>query len=149
MKFRRAGIVDAGLVEALTHRAYEKWVPVLGRMPKPMTADYRAAVRAHVIELLSDDAGTIVGLVELIPHPDHWLIENVVVDPAEQGRGHGRHLVAHAEALTRAAGMKVIRLYTNKLFAENIALYLKLGYAIDGEEAFKGGHLVHMSKVMG
>lgn len=149
MRFQRAGVLDAAMVEAMTHLAYGKWVPVLSRLPKPMTADYREVVRHHVVDLLVNDSGIVVGLVELIPQVDHWLIENVVVDPAEQGKGYGRSLVRHAEELVRAAGLRLIRLYTNKLFVENIALYLKLGYAIDRAEPFKGGYLVHMSKRLG
>ncbi len=34
----------------------------------------------------------------------------------------------------------------NRLFVENIALYRKLGYAIDREEPFRGGVMVHMGK---
>jgi len=149
IRYRRAGPADAKVVEGITHRAYEKWVPIIGRMPKPMTADYAAAVRDHVIDLLLDADGATVGLVELIPMADHWLIENVAVDPDHQGKGYGRHLVAHAEDLTRAAGMATIRLYTNKMFAANVALYLKLGYALDREEEFRGGVIVHMSKRLG
>lgn len=144
--FRRAGPADAALVEAITHRAYAKWVPVIGRPPKPMTADYVRAVADHVIDLLIDKEGHVVGVVELIPAADHWLIENVAVDPVYQGKGYGRILVARAEELTRAAGFDMIRLYTNKLFAENVTLYLKLGYTLDREEAFRGGIIVHMSK---
>jgi GNAT superfamily N-acetyltransferase len=144
-RFRRAGLDDAGLVEAITHRAYAKWVPVIGRPPKPMTADYTQAIAGHVIDLLVE-GDVVVGLVELIPMADHWLIENVAVDPAHQGKGYGRLLVAHAEDVTRAAGMQRIRLYTNKLFAANVTLYRKLGYALDREEEFRGGIIVHMSK---
>jgi len=146
--FRRAAAADAARVEAITHRAYEKWVPIIGRPPKPMTADYAAAVLDHVIDLLIDGCGDVAGLVELIPQQDHWLIENVAVDPAHQGKGYGRILVGHAEELTRQAGLKTIRLYTNKLFAANVALYLKLGYALDREEEFRGGIIVHMSKAL-
>lgn len=40
-----------------------------------------------------------------------------------------------------------LRLYTNKLFAENIVLYLRLGYAVDGEEELAPGTIrVDMSK---
>ena len=145
-RFRRAAPDDAPAVEAITHRAYQKWVAVIGRLPKPMTADYSQAVRDHVIELLLDESDAVAGLVELIPATDHWLIENVAVDPAHQGKGYGRLLVAHAEELTRAAGIGTIRLYTNKLFAANLAMYRKLGYMLDREEGFRGGVIVHMSK---
>ena len=49
---RRATIADAVTVRELTRAAYAKWVPLLGREPRPMTADYDAAVRDHLIDLL-------------------------------------------------------------------------------------------------
>ncbi len=76
-------------------------MPLIGREPKPMTADYEAALRDHRIDLLYAD-GTFAGLIETIPGADHLLIENVAVSPAFQDRGLGRRLVAHAEALAAA-----------------------------------------------
>jgi GNAT superfamily N-acetyltransferase len=68
------------------------------------------------------------------------------VSPGFQGRGFGRRLMAHAESVAAGLGLAEIKLYTNKLFEENVALYHKLGYAIDHEEPFKGGVIVHMGK---
>ena len=144
-EIRRAVPADAAAITALTRAAYEKWIPVIGRAPKPMAADYDVAVRAHLIDLLFAD-GTLVALVECIREPDHLLIENLAVDPAHQGRGYGRHMLAQAEACARALGLTEVRLYTNKLFAENVAFYRKHGYRLDGESAFQGGLLVHMSR---
>ena len=144
-EIRRAGPEDAAAIAALTRAAYEKWVPVIGRLPKPMAADYDVAVREHLIELLEED-GMLVGLVECIREPDHLLIENLAVAPAHQGKGHGHRLIARVEALARELGLSEVRLYPNKLFAENVAFYKKLGYRVDGESAFKGGLIVHMSR---
>jgi GNAT superfamily N-acetyltransferase len=142
---RQAVAADAPAIRRLTRDAYAKWVPVIGREPKPMTADYGEALRHHRIDLLQVD-GKLAGLIETIPEADHLLIENVAVLPAYQGRGLGRRLMAHAEDLAAAHGHAEIRLYTNKLFAENVQLYGKLGYRVDREEAFSGGVVVHMSK---
>lgn len=84
--------------------------------------------------------------METIPKTDHLLVENVAVFPAFQGQGYGRALIAHAERLAVSLGYGETRLYTNKLFAENVQLYRKLGYRLGREEAFDGGVLVHMSK---
>ena len=46
---RRAGPADAAAVRELTRAAYAKWVPVIGREPRPMTADYDMAVRDHLV----------------------------------------------------------------------------------------------------
>jgi GNAT superfamily N-acetyltransferase len=63
-----------------------------------------------------------------------------------QGRGFGRKLLSHAEQIAASLGYDEIKLYTNKLFAENVQLYGTLGYRVDREEAFKDGVVVHMSK---
>jgi ribosomal protein S18 acetylase RimI-like enzyme len=110
-----------------------------------MTADYAEALRKHRFDLLYVE-GTLAALIETIAEADHLLIENVAVSPAFQGRGLGRKLMAHAEKLAASSGFDEIRLYTNKLFAENVRLYGRLGYKVDREEQLKGGVAVHMSK---
>jgi GNAT superfamily N-acetyltransferase len=147
LELRRAVPADAGAVRALTRQAYAKWVPLIGREPKPMQADYDRAVREHRIDLAYWD-GALAGLIETIAGSDHLLIENVAVAPSWQGRGIGRALMAHAERLAAALRHRELRLYTNKAFAENVALYLKLGYRIDREETLPVGVAVHMSKTV-
>jgi ribosomal protein S18 acetylase RimI-like enzyme len=142
---RRAGPADAPAINALTQAAYARWVPVLGRKPRPMTADYDAAVRAHRIDLLEDGAD-LVALIEMALEPDHLLIVNLAVGPAHQGQGHGSRLLAHAETVARAEGKPLLRLFTNRLMRPNLALYRARGYQVDREEAYAGGAIVHMSK---
>lgn len=148
MTLRPADAADAGTIRALVREAYAKWVPVIGREPRPMTADYDKAVRDHRIDLLYMD-GTLAALIETVGEADCLLIENVAVATAFQGRGLGRHLLAHAEALAAAAGHRRIRLFTNALMAANRRLYARLGYGVDGEEEFPGAIVVHMSKAIG
>jgi len=136
---------DAAAVRALTRAAYAKWVPLIGREPKPMQADYDHAVREHRVDLALLD-GTLCGLIETIDEPDHLLIENVAVAPDYQNRGLGRWLIAHAERLAAALGHAETRLYTNAGFAENVALYRRLGYRIDREDSGALGVMVHMNK---
>ncbi|WP_421994706.1 GNAT family N-acetyltransferase [Reyranella sp.] len=145
LELRRAEATDAAAIRDLTRSAYAKWVPLIGREPKPMSADYDAAVQAHRFDLLLAN-GVLAALIETIAEPDHLLVENVAVSPDFQGRGFGRRLMAHAEALALAAGYGEIRLYTNQRFAENVALYRKLGYRVDREEDVGVGIAVQMSK---
>ncbi len=142
---RQAVASDTAAVRALVRAAYARWVPLIGREPKPMGADYEAAVRDHRVDLayLGDE---LAALIETIPQPDHLLVENVAVAPAFQGQGLGRFLMAHAERLAAAQGHAEMRLYTNQRFAENIRLYLELGYGIDREEESALGVTVYMSK---
>jgi GNAT superfamily N-acetyltransferase len=145
LELRQAGEEDASVIRELTRAAYAKWVPVIGREPKPMMADYAEAVRSHRIDLLYA-GGELAALIETIPDADHLLIENIAVLPAFQRRGLGRRLMAYAEQVALSLGHNEIKLYTNKRFTENVQLYRKLGYRIDREEEFTGGVTIYMSK---
>jgi GNAT superfamily N-acetyltransferase len=145
IQIRRAGQADAAAIRELTRSAYAKWVPLIGREPLPMAADYGRAVREHMIDLLFVGAG-LLALIETVNKADHLLIENVAVAPSFQGRGYGKLLLDHAERLATSLGLPELRLYTNQRFVTNIEFYGRLGYAIDREEPFMGGFRVHMSK---
>ncbi|MDO8911319.1 MAG: GNAT family N-acetyltransferase [Phenylobacterium sp.] len=144
---RRATLADATAIRDLTRAAYAKWVAVIGREPKPMGADYEAAVRAHRFDLLH--AGSeLAALIETVDAGDHLLIENVAVSPAHQGRGLGRLLLAHAAEIAVGLGYDRVALYTNQRFEANVALYLRVGYGVDREEPIGDGVVVHMSKAL-
>jgi ribosomal protein S18 acetylase RimI-like enzyme len=146
LTFRLANAKDIERIRALTLRAYEKWVSITPRKPRPMTADYNASFLINRFDLLLDN-GVLVGLVETVRQGDELMIVNVAVEPTHQGRGLGRRLMAHAEALAQAASLLATRLYTNKLMIENIALYKKLGYQLEKETHHDLGTIaVHMVK---
>jgi GNAT superfamily N-acetyltransferase len=142
---RRAIPDDATDIQLLVRAAYAKWVPIIGREPVPMTADYGHAVRNHIVDVLFLD-DRLAAVIEMIAEPNCLLIENVAVRPDQSGKGHGRTLLAHAAKLARSMGRDRLRLYTNKLMAENISLYQQLGYVIDREQTTPDGRqIVHMS----
>ena len=142
---RLATIDDVEAVTALTRSAYAKWVPLIGREPLPMKADYAAATLNHRIDLLYSGPD-IAALIETIQRSDDLLIENVAVAPHFQKRGYGRRLVSHAEQLAVQAGLSWVRLYTNSRFEENLRLYASLGYEVEREETLNGGVATHMFK---
>ena len=139
---------DAAAIRALTRAAYARWATLIGREPLPMTADYDAALREHRFDL-AWRAGELVGLIETRTEPDHLLVVNVAVAPAQQSAGLGRRLLAHAEALAREQGLMTMRLYTNAAFTRNVAIYRRLGYQVEREETGERGVTVHMVKALG
>jgi GNAT superfamily N-acetyltransferase len=144
--FRRATSADASTVREITRAAYTKWVAVIGREPRPMTANYEQAVIDHVIDLLEED-GRPIALIELIPEPSHLLIENVAVLPDWQGRGIGTVLLGHAETVARSLQLNEMRLYSNALFLTNISFYAHRGFSeFLREQHAKWGGVVHMKK---
>jgi GNAT superfamily N-acetyltransferase len=143
----RATSADASTVRDLVREAYAKWVPLLGREPKPMTADCDVAVRDHVVDMLRLD-GNAVALIEMEPKDGHLLIVNAAVSPDHQGRGYGRALLAHAEEFAISLGLNELRLYTSIHLTENVKLYGRVGYTVDHEEEAPPhlGRFVYMSK---
>jgi GNAT superfamily N-acetyltransferase len=145
VEIRAAVAADAEVIRSLTRAAYAKWVPLIGREPLPMQADYDRAVVEHTIDVLIVN-GALAGLIETILRPDHLWIENVAVAPEWQGRGYGRLLLDQAERRAIQSGRAEIRLLTNQAFTANLELYAKRGYSVDRTEPFRGGTTVHLSK---
>jgi ribosomal protein S18 acetylase RimI-like enzyme len=142
---RRGTVADVAAITALTRSAYAKWVPLTGREPLPMRADYAVAIKKHRFDLLFVDSN-LAALIETVLRDGDLLIENVAVAPDFQKRGFGRTLIAHAEQMATQAGRAYVRLYTNSRFEENIRLYASLGYAVEREETLNGGIAIHMVK---
>ena len=143
--FRPAEPADGAAIKDIVRAAYAKWVPVIGREPLPMRADYDKAVAEHPFDI-AVEGGRIVGMIETMLEDDHLWIENVCVAPQTQGRGIGRLLLERAEQKAREAGRRELRLLTNGAFEANVSLYRKHGYTIDREEPFMNGTTVYMSK---
>jgi ribosomal protein S18 acetylase RimI-like enzyme len=112
-----------------------------------MSVDYRDALLRHRFDLLCDGPA-VLGLIETVRQDGALLIENLCVRPEAQGRGHGQRLMAHAERLAVAGGLRRVRLYTNQRFVENLRFYAGRGYGIEREEPFLGGVIVHMAKAV-
>jgi ribosomal protein S18 acetylase RimI-like enzyme len=142
---RRASPDDADIVSALTAAAYATYISRLGRKPQPMTADYRHLATDHLVWLLylgNQPAGVLVLMFEA----EAVLIYSVAISPSYQKQGWGRYLLDWAEQQAQQAGYSRLRLYTNALMVENIALYQRLGYVETGRESYLGSTLVHMAK---
>src|ERR1700693_3649323 len=113
---------DASAVQAVVHAAYRHYLPRIGKPPGPMLDDYARRIadgQAWVLE----DAGHIVGILVLEKTQAGFLLDNIAVLPACQGKGHGRALIEFAEAEARRHGFREIHLYTHALMTEKIALY--------------------------
>ncbi|HEY4199251.1 MAG TPA: GNAT family N-acetyltransferase [Devosiaceae bacterium] len=140
---------DAGAIRDLVRAVYAKWVPIIGREPAPMLADYEVAVREHLFALHEAD-GVLVALIEMQLEPNDLLIVNVAVAESAQGQGLGSALLAHAEDVARQHGRPSVRLYTNARMEANIALYRRRGYAEYSRDMVMGGATtrVNMRKIL-
>ena len=127
MTVRLAKEADLPFVERCATAAYEMYVERMGRRPAPMVADFAEIVSARNLYVLEGEGGS-AGFVVFYPRGDHVHIENVAVDPAFQGKGYGKRLIAFAEGKAKEQGFSRVELYTNEKMTENIAFYPSLGY---------------------
>jgi GNAT superfamily N-acetyltransferase len=142
---RRARESDAAAITSLVAAAYGGYVALIDRLPLPMAADQAVAIRDHEVWVLEED-GALGGVLEVIRMADHLWIENVAVAPERQGRGLGRRLLDHAEALAGDAGYPEIRLETNERFSANLAMYAARGYRETGRVPYLGTDRVQLAK---
>ncbi len=142
---RKASLDDVEAITALTDVAYTKYIPLIGRKPQPMTADYSKMVVENSIWLLTLE-DHMVGVLVLVHEPENILIYSVAIHPEYQKQGLGRRLLVWAEQQAVQDGYKSIRLYTNERFKDNILLYRRLGYQETSREPFLNSTLVHMAK---
>ena len=151
---RRAAAEDADFMRGLARTAYAHYVQRVGREPGPMLEDYDALVDqaecwiASIPAAPSDGTATRrdVGYLVLRYQPDHLLLDNVAVQPDVQRRGLGSRLLDFADERARAAGLDEVRLYTHLSMTENIALYMRRGYAETHRTEQHGFLRVFMSK---
>lgn len=144
MRIRPALPSDSATVATIVERAYSVYVERIGMRPGPMEDDYEEKVRGGTVSVSEDES--VAGLIVLVPHSGHLLVENVAVDPQRQGEGIGRMLLAYAEDVARANDLDTLRLYTHALMTENQALYAHLGYREDERRREDGFERVFLSK---
>ncbi|MGP9821019.1 GNAT family N-acetyltransferase [Salinarimonas sp. NSM] len=136
-------------VRTLVRAAFAVHVPTLGREPGPMGHDWPACVAAGEVSVLEDEAGALAAVARLVPEPDALLVETIAVRPDLRGTGLGRALLAFAEEEARRRALPRLRLYTNALMAENIALYARHGYRTTHETGEPPMRKVWMEKKIG
>ncbi len=138
IRIRPAVLCDVPAIRAIAKAAYAPYVPLIGRKPAPMVADFDAVVAAGYADVALAGSEVAGYIIHMSATPDGWFLENLAVSPAAQRTGLGHALIAHAEAAARAAGACEITLYTNAKMEANLAFYPRLGY-IETHRAVENG----------
>lgn len=126
---------EAKAVGALVEAAFARHIAAVGQRPMPMDDDHAARItqgQQYVID--GDDPGTLVASIVLVEEDGYLVVNNVAVAPDRQRQGRGRALLAFAEDEARRRGLPEIRLHTHARMADNLIMYLRLGYAEAGRE---------------
>jgi GNAT superfamily N-acetyltransferase len=144
---RPAAIGDLPEIQRIVHDSYVKYVERIGMPPAPMLDDYKKHILAHEAWVIL--TGTeVTGVLVLIPHPDHLLLDNVAVDPRFRGNGTGRALIEFAEREAARQEYNEIRLFTHQKMHENLLMYPRLGYEETGRGTQDGFDRVFFRKLI-
>ncbi|KZL38849.1 GNAT family N-acetyltransferase [Pseudomonas syringae] len=127
-------------------QAYARYVPVIGRKPAPMTADFITQIATGIVYVATDDQARFQGFIVFHEKDGYFLLENVAVLPSVAGRGVGKALISFCENAARQRGMSAVHLYTNAKMADNLSIYPKLGYVKVAERTEDGFNRVYFEK---
>ena len=136
---------EAAAIRGLVTDAYAGYAAQVGRTPGPVRDDYARRIAASEVWVL-EHVGEITGVIVLKEEPDRLVIDNVAVEPAAQGNGFGRAMIAFAAEEARRRGFGVLRLYANVTMIKNIALYKRLGFVEVERFSNKGTTRIAMAK---
>ena len=144
---------DLVAIQTIAEAAYRPYVARNGLEPAPLHEDYAARIADGQLWLLLEEIAPggpaherPCGFLVLIEKDDHLLLDNIAVDPAAHGRGHGRALLDFAEGYAKWARLPAIRLYTQEIMVENIAIYCRRGYVETHRATEHGLPRIHMEK---
>ncbi len=136
--FRATGAYDWPALLALLRRAF---AGMEGRIDPPsslhrMTPEALASTaRLAEVWVLGDP---VQACMVLTPKTGRLYLGKLAVEPALQGQGLGRQMVAWAEGRARALGLPMIELETRVELIENHRFYTALGYVETARTAHDG-----------
>lgn len=96
------------------------------------------SVATDAVQFVALDAGTVVGWADVFPHWAHAVAHGgalgMGVLPAYRGQGVGRRLLAACIEKAQAKGMTRIELEVRADNQRAIALYERMGFALEGRK---------------
>ncbi|HTM16376.1 MAG TPA: GNAT family N-acetyltransferase [Terracidiphilus sp.] len=101
-----------------------------------------AMMQKGEILLAEDSSGQILACIYAETHGSRGYLGQLAVDPADQGSGVGRQMLAASEDHFRARGCKAIDITVLSLRPELLPIYKRLGFVETGTEEF------HMSRTI-
>ncbi len=139
--FRTAMLSEGKEVARIIGDAFTPYVRALGReWPAEGTPEYAERWKHFVAEIERGDVYVavegdpegerIVGAARTKPQEQDLYIDQIAVDPAQQGTGVGSWMLQRIDELARARGLGGLSLITAEMAVANIRLYERHGFEI-------------------
>ena len=127
---RPALIADVPTITLIARQSFERYVPLIGRPPAPMRANFSKHVLENTVFIAKSEKsqGVVLGYAIILQKDEAWLLDNIAVSPWAQGRGVGSALIAACEAFLRDCGAQRYHIYTNEVMEQNLTWYPAIGF---------------------
>lgn len=131
MIIRQGRPAEAPRLAALLRAAFHDYLIGIGRTPPGEHSWLDGALSAGRVHV-AEEAARPLGLLSVTHDAGaaRLTVDHLAVDPAAQGQGVGRALLAHAEAMARAAACREIRLHTVAQYDHLVQFYARAGFAV-------------------
>ena len=104
---RNANLNDLANIQQCAVAAYSLYIERIGKEPAPMIADFEAAISSHTLSVATL-ASQIAGFVVFYPREDHLHLENIAVDPRQQGQKIGYSLIKYVEDTAQKQRLRAV-----------------------------------------
>jgi predicted N-acetyltransferase YhbS len=151
---RTAAADDVARIVALLNAAFAMERAFIDR-DRTSIAEITTYFGAGTFYVVDGEGGALASCMYLERRGDRMYLGMLAVNPSQQKRGLGRHMMAAAEAQAAAAGCRAIDIRIVDRRTELPPFYRALGFVDRGTEPFedplltKPAHFIRMSKVVG
>jgi len=128
----RATPTDAPEIFAVFERSFLEYARGMGSDRPRRLKDLPERLSAGEVHVVRAPSGALWGALIWWHDPIEGAlhIDVVAVDPAAQGQGVGRALLAEADRLARSLGYNKVRLYTLAMYDHLVAYYQSAGFEL-------------------
>ena len=127
---RLAMTTDVPAIKLIARKSFERYVPLIGKLPAPMNAYFSGHVLKGTVFIAQSEKkrGSVPGYVIVLQRDGEWLLDNIAVSPDTQGRGVGSALIAACETFLQKRGVQRYHVYTNEAMDQNLTWYPEIGF---------------------
>ena len=127
---RLAMTTDVPAIKLIARKSFERYVPLIGKLPAPMNAYFSGHVLKGTVFIAQSEKkqGSVLRYAIVRQRDGEWLFDNFAVSPEPQGRGVGSALITACETFLQKRGVQRYHVYTNEAMEQNLTRYPEIGF---------------------
>ena len=127
---RLAMTTDVPAIKLIARKSFERYVPLIGKLPAPMNAYFSGHVLKGTVFIVQSEKkrGSVLGYAIVLHRDGEWLLDNIAVSPEAQGRGVGSALIAACKTFLQKRGVQRYHLHTDEAMEQNLTWNPEIGF---------------------